>query len=320
MEKIKAGVVGVGSMGQHHARNYFEMPGVELVGVCDVSEEQAKKIASQYNCKYYTNYHDLIKEVDVISIVTPSQFHLQPTLDFLNGSTHVLVEKPIALNLEDADKMIEAAEKNNKLLMVGHIGRFNPVMREVKKVLNDSKPLQIETHRYGPFFERVKETDIVLDLVIHDIDNIRYLTGSEPKNISAVGGKVHSNNVDFCSAVLIMQNGSIATLNASRATQRKIRSMWISCQDKFIDLSYISQDIDVYHKSSPTFLPKNGEVLYKQDNIIEKVTVYKKEPLKIELTHFIKCVNGEEKPEVDGKSARRNLEIALNILDKINKN
>jgi len=300
MDKIRVGVVGAGAMGQHHARVYYELPGVELVGVADVNEENAKKNAEPYGAEHYIDHKELLGKVDAVSVVVPTQLHKQVALEFLNKGVHTLVEKPIAFTLEEADEMINAGKANNALLAIGHIERFNPAVREVKEILKNEKIIQIDTIRCGPPVARSGNVDVVLDLMTHDIDIVSYLTESEPKDIIARGGKLNSERENYAVAIMTMENNIMAILSANRITQKKTRKLRVTCENKLIELDYVNQDIDIYQKSMPEYVVDSGKVTYKHDNIIEKVEVQRKEPLRVELQSFVDSIRNKKEPEVNG--------------------
>lgn len=308
---LKIGVVGVGAMGQHHARVYYELPNVELVGVADTDIEKANMIAKQYGCEAFNDYKKLFGKVDAVSIAVPTKLHKKITIDFLNKGMHVLVEKPMAVTIAEADEMIAVAKKNNRILMVGHIERFNPAIQELKKILSRDKIIQIEAHRYGPFIERAGGTGVILDLMTHDIDVVSYLTEFNPDKIYSIHRKVVAENPDLATSIIKLKNGAVVLLSACRATQKKVRDLVVICEDKYIELDYLTQEIDIYRKAEPSFI--KGE--YRQENIIEKIEVSKKEPLKEELNHFINCVQENKEPIVNGEIGRKNIELALKIME-----
>ncbi len=180
MSKLRTAVIGVGSLGQHHARNYAELADEgkgEFIGVCDVSEEQAQTIAEKNNCQFFTDWRELLDQVEAVSIVTPTETHCEIACAFLDKGVNVLVEKPIAMTLEEADQMIAAAEKSGAKLMVGHLERFNPAMVALRPHVTN--PLYFEIHRVSPFPNRSLDVDVVLDVMIHDLDAVQWLVGSQ---------------------------------------------------------------------------------------------------------------------------------------------
>ena len=309
------GVVGTGAMGQHHARIYYELPGVELVAVADVNERSAKKNAEPYGAEYYTDYKELLNKVDGVSIAVPTTLHKEVALQFLSKGVHVLIEKPIASTLEEADRMIDAAKQSNVLLAVGHVERFNPGVRKLNDVLKNEKIIQVGALRCGPSIKNRDESvgSVIFDLMTHDIDVMRYLIKSEPTDIVARGGKLNSEYDNYATALITLENGVLATFSANRITQKKIRKLLVTCEDKLIELDYINQNIEVYREAMPEYKIEGGKMTYKQENIVEKVEVQKKEPLKMELQNFVNCIKNHEEPEVSGVVGKKTLEIALRV-------
>ncbi|MGH9818820.1 MAG: Gfo/Idh/MocA family protein, partial [Pyrinomonadaceae bacterium] len=210
---LKAAAIGVGSLGQHHARNYAELGRqgrVEFVGACDANPETAAKIAKENECESFANWRDLLGRVDLVSIATPTETHCEIACAFLEKGIHTLVEKPIALTLDEADKMIAAAEKSGAKLMVGQLERFNPAMVALRPHV--TKPLYFEIHRVSPFPNRSLDVDVVLDVMIHDLDAIQWLVGADVKvsEIRAVGIPVISDKVDAANARIEFENGAVA--------------------------------------------------------------------------------------------------------------
>jgi predicted dehydrogenase len=237
----------------------------------------------------------------------------------MEKNVNVLVEKPMAVTIEEADAMIKCANDNNVKLSVGHIERFNPAVRKLKEILGNEKILKIETCRYGPFTQRVEDVDVVLDLMTHDIDVGRYLINSEPVTINAMGGKIKptSEGQDFAIGMIAFENDITALFSVSRVTQKKIRDLKVTCENKFIELDYSDQLINIYRDPLPEYTIKEKELVYKHENIIEKVDIPKKEPLKVELQHFVDCVRSNKESEVNGLEGRKNLEIALKVVNEM---
>ena len=214
----KTAVIGVGSLGQHHARNYAELAREgtgEFVGVCDVNEEKAREIAGKNDCEYFTDWRELLDKADAVSIVTPTETHAEIACEFLEKGVHVLVEKPIARTLEETDRMIASAQKTGAKLMVGHLERFNPAMVALRPHVTN--PLYFEIHRVSPFPNRSLDVDVVLDVMIHDLDAIQWLVGEDVKvsEIRAVGIPVISDKVDAANARIEFENGAVANITAA---------------------------------------------------------------------------------------------------------
>jgi len=304
MAGVNIGVVGVGYLGSRHARVYSQLRNANLVCVCDIDKKHAKKVARKHRVWYFPEYQTLFDKVDAVSIAVPTSLHYKIAKDFLNNGIHVLIEKPITKTIDEAQELNEIADSKNLILQVGHIERFNPVVRAVEPFLKNAR--FIECHRAGPFHKkkRVKDIGVVLDLMIHDIDIILSLVNSEVKHIEAVGVSTISPHEDFANVRLTFKNGAIADITASRVTKEEIRQIKISRENMFITLDYLHHDAHIVRKI-------NGKVLK------EKVKIQKKEPLKQELKSFINCIQNNSRPIVSGKEGKLALGVALNILDKI---
>ena len=307
---LKVGVVGVGVMGSIHSRIYYEIPGVKLVGVVDKDLERAKKVGKKYGAKAFEKIEDLIGKVDAVTVAVPTSRHAEVAKFLLKNGIDVLVEKPIALNLEEAEEMIKIAEENGRILMVGHVERFNPIIDVLKNLMKNEKIHEIETRRRNPFYSRINDCGVVLDLLVHDIDVVRYLTGKEPKIDYVIGDRVKSNYEDWIKVV--MKYGKVPVIHMTdRRTQKKIRKIEVTCEDKLIDVDYINQEMKVFGKAKLVYddLP----------SFVENMETVKArgEPLKREIMEFLNSVETGVKPKVDGKEGKKNLEIALEVLKKM---
>jgi len=305
---VRVGVVGVGYLGQHHARVYSELPGVELVGVVDINRERAREVARRYSTTPFFDYRDLFGKVDAVSIVVPTVLHRDIAAHFIEEGINILIEKPVTTTLEEAKELMEMATRKNVILQVGHIERFNSAVMELAKIVDN--PIFIECCRMGPYVNRNTDVGVVLDLMIHDIDIVMSIVKSSVVKISASGRSVFSRQEDIANAQLVFQNGCIVNLTASRVTRKKIRRMEITQVDSFISIDYLEQELAVYKKTSSP-LPQL---------LIEKPVMQKGEPLRLELEHFIRCVRNGEKPLVGLEEGKNALEVALRILEEIQKN
>lgn len=310
---FKTAVIGVGSLGQHHARNYAELAGAgtsEFVGVCDSNAENARAIAEKNNCDFFTDWRELLDKVDAVSIVTPTETHCEIACAFLEKGINVLVEKPIARTLEEADKMIAAAQKSGAKLMVGHLERFNPAMIALRPHVTN--PLYFEIHRVSPFPNRSLDVDVVLDVMIHDLDAIQWLVGEDVKvsAIHAVGIPVVSDKVDAANARIEFENGAVANITASRIGTEKIRKTRFYQTNSYVVLDYATKF------SSITSL--NPEAAHPLLGInINRLAIVDIEPLRAEIEAFLNCVKENKTPPVTAEDGRRALSLALGVLEKI---
>ncbi len=311
---LKTAVVGVGSLGRHHARNYAEIAAsgqTEFVGVCDSNEENARQIGIQNNCDYFTDWRELLDKAQAVSIVTPTETHCEIACAFLEKGVHVLVEKPIALALAEADKMIEAAEKTGAKLMVGHLERFNPAMIALRPHI--TKPLYFEIHRVSPFPNRSLDVDVVLDVMIHDLDTIQWLVGEDVKvsEIRAVGIPVISDKVDAANARIEFENGTVANITASRIGTEKIRKTRFYQTNSYVVLDYASKFASVTSLAPNAIHPLLGIS-------VNRLEINDVEPLRSEIEAFLDCVLNDKTPPITARDGRRALSLALGVLEKIN--
>ncbi len=313
MKKIRTGVVGVGSLGQHHARNYAELAGEgfsDFIGVCDTDHKTAKEIAEKNSCSYWTHWHDLIDEVDAVSIVTPTEYHCDIACDFLEKGIDCLVEKPIARTLDEVDKMIAAAEKSGAKLMVGHLERFNPAMVALRPHV--TSPLYFEIHRVSPFPNRSLDVDVVLDVMIHDLDAIQWMVGEnvKPSSIHAVGIPIISDKVDAANARIEFESGAVANITASRVGTEKIRKTRFYQTNSYVVLDYGTKFASV------TSLDPNADHPLLGINI-NRLEVEDVEPLRAELSTFLEAIRENKTPPITAQDGRRALDLALQVLEKI---
>ncbi len=303
MRKIKCGVVGLGYLGQHHARIYNELDGCELVGIFELNATRAKEISDQYNCKIFDSLDSIAESCDAISVVVPTDKHCEVAVPLLEKRVHLLIEKPLCEDLEEAQKILEAARKNNCVVQVGHIEHFNPVMEFLEDMVN--KPRFITADRLAPFNPRGTEVGVVLDLMIHDIGIILQLNPSPIEKIESVGVRVLSSTEDIANARITFSNGCVANLNTSRVSLKKVREVRVFQQGGYLSLDFNNQ--------KGHFLSTEGQQIKK-----EEIPINKGEPLALELLHFTECLrDSESTPKVGGEFGRNALEVALKITEQI---
>ena len=307
MNKIRVGVVGVGALGRHHARVYASLPEAELVGVVDPFPGRAEEVAGPLKTKVYPGYSDLFGRVDAVSIATPTILHAAIGERFLKEGIHVLIEKPIANTLQDADRLIQAAQSNDRVLQVGHLERFNPAVKQLREIVR--RPRFFEAHRMGLFSPRSLDIDVVLDLMIHDLDIITTLVPSPVARVSAVGIAILTNRIDIANARIHFEDGCVANVTASRVSMEKIRKLRLFQKQEYISLDYTRQDISIFSLNQ-----KPGSGI--PEIISRKLTPENREPLQQELHAFLMATQGLEKVECSGKDGRKALELALQVLDQ----
>ncbi|WP_373480039.1 Gfo/Idh/MocA family oxidoreductase [Geminocystis sp.] len=311
---LKMGVIGVGNMGQHHTRVLSLLKDVELVGIADVNVEKGLDVASKYRVHFFENYLEMLPNVDAVCIAAPTRLHHQVGLDCLNAGVHVLIEKPIAASISEAESLVNAAAATNCILQVGHIERFNPAFQELSKVLKTENLLALEAHRMSPYSDRANDVSVVLDLMIHDLDLLLELAESPVTKLSATGSRAaESQYLDYVTATLNFANGIVATVTASKVTHRKIRRIVAHCKQSLTEADFLNNEILIHRQTTANYTTDYGQILYRQDGLIEKVYTSNIEPLHAELEHFVSCVRGGNKPSVGGEQALKALRLASYI-------
>ena len=314
MAGCKVGVVGVGRMGEYHVGVLSEMREADLVGVVDSSEERAKTISERYNVPYFGDYKDLFDKADVAVVAVPTSLHYSIGKEFLQAGIHVLLEKPCADDMAQARELFDIADEKNITLHIGHVERFNGAVQELFKIVKD--PIYIECRRMSPFASRMNDDGVVLDVMIHDIDIILNLIKSEVSNINVVGSSVFSGRDDLVNAQIEFENGCVANILASRASQNKVRTLEVTQKDSSVLLDYTEQEIFVHRQSSSEHQMSKGALRYKQESLVERIFVHKDNPLKLELKHFIDCATNGSPRKVAVETEVNSLKIALQILDQ----
>jgi len=310
MEKIRVGVVGVGALGQHHARVYASLPEASLVGVVDTFPGRAEEIAGPLGAKVFPAYSDLFGRVDAVSIATPTTLHSKIGEQFLKEGIHVLVEKPIAHTLEEADRLIQAAQENKRVLQVGHLERFNPAVVQLREIVR--RPRFFEAHRMGLFSPRSLDIDVILDLMIHDLDIISLLVPSPVARVNAVGIAILTNRIDIANARIHFEDGCVANVTASRVSMEKIRKLRLFQKQEYLSLDYTRQDVAVFRLNH-----KPGAVM--PEIVSRKLTPERKEPLREELHAFLRASRGLQPVECGGEDGRKALGLAIQILAQAEK-
>ena len=311
VEKVKIGVIGVGALGHHHARLYAQDPQAEVVGIFDVSAATAEAVGKEYNLPVFTDWRALAEKCDALSVAVPANFHAQTVLPLLEMGKHVLVEKPIASAIEDAEKMVEAARKNHVILGVGHVERFNPAMDFIQKY--KGIPRFIEAHRLATYPperpglpRRGTEVSVIVDLMIHDIDLMLTMVDSEVEHLDVVGIPVLSPTEDIVNARIKFKNGTVAQLTASRVSQEPLRRFRV-----FLEDSYISMD---YSKHFAMVIKRNKIGCARKDVVLDE-----KNALAEELDDFLTAVRRTKErgeiclPRVPGEQGLKALELAIAI-------
>ena len=304
---IRIGVIGVGYLGHHHARIYSELENVELIAV-DIVKEKADNFAEKYGCESCYDYKPILNKVDALSIVTPTATHYSIALDCLKAGKDILIEKPITENINEADELINEAEKRGCILQVGHLERYNPAVLAASEMIN--KPLFVESERVSPFLGkggRGTDVDVTLDLMIHDVDIILSLIKQPVNEIRAVGADVLTDKLDVAKAWLKFDNGCTALATVSRLSPEKQRRLKVFQKDSYILVDYMNSEVKRYFRNEGGTISSH---IRKPEN---------KEPLKEELKDFIRCIRTRERPQVSGVEGRNALQVVLEISEIIKK-
>jgi predicted dehydrogenase len=303
MQKINIGLVGTGFLGTRHLKTLNDLRHkANITFICDHTEDNVKSLARQYHLPYVTDYTKLLGHIDAVSICTPTITHAEIAGFFLSNGIHTFVEKPITFTLDEADRLIELADKNNLKLQVGHVERFNSAYVAVEPLMQE--PLFIECHRLNLFPNRSLDLGVVMDLMIHDIDIILGLVKAPVKDIHAVGINVMTDKEDIANVRLEFANGCVCNVTASRVSTEVSRKIRIFNKSGYISLDYAKQEANMFWKDETGIHQRN-------------LPIEKEEPLKKELEHFIDCVRDNKQPIVSGREGKDALKLALDITEKI---
>ena len=317
---LKCGVAGVGSLGQHHARIYSTLPGVELTGIFETSDARAAEICGKYNCKRFASIEELGEACEAVSVVVPTDRHCEVALPLLAKGCHLMIEKPLCASLEEAERVLAAARANGRLVQVGHIEHFNPVMSFLEKEADH--PQYITTERLAPYTPRGTEVGVVLDLMIHDIGIVLALVKSPIVRMDSVGINVLSKTEDIANARLVFENGCVANLSASRMSLKKNREIRVFQDNAYLSLDFMNQsghlvrksDIIAYGVKAKLGLVKAGDA---SSIPVQEIPIEKGEPLALELASFVESVAKAQQPKVGAALGKSALEVAIAITQHI---
>ncbi len=299
-------MVGVGDFGRNHVRVYRDLADAELAGVVDTDAERARHVGAEFSTAVLPDLAALVGRVDAVSLAVPTVEHARIGCRLLELGIDVLVEKPMAATLAEADELIAAARRNGRVLQVGHLERYNPAVVAVEKIV--SRPLFFEVHRLGVFSPRSLDIDVVYDVMIHDLDILLALVGAPVTDLKAVGVPVLSDKMDIAHARIEFESGAVANLTASRVSTERVRKMRFFQQHEYISVDYTRQDALRVRVRQPGPQPQFD---------FEKLPVQPEEPLRAELRAFLGAVRMREAPRVDGAAGRRALELADRVVASI---
>jgi len=324
---LKVAIIGVGAMGRNHARVYSEMADVEIVGVADINMLAAAEASRRYGGRAYADYPRLLDEQkpEAVSIVVPTAEHHDVALQAIQRRIHVLIEKPLAFTLQEGREIIEAAESQGVQLMVGHIERFNPAVIALREHLSSGelgRAFQIDAHRQGPFPARVRDVGVVVDLAVHDLDIMRYVTGSEIVRVYAeTQRRIHTEREDLLSGMVRFADGTVGTLTTNWLTPTKIREVYVTGERGMFRVDYLTQDLYFYENAvapPPDQVGGNGGGNWTTIQVLRGVSegrmiryaIAKKEPLRSELESFVAAAQGKAPVPVSGLDGLKAIELA----------
>jgi predicted dehydrogenase len=309
-DQIRTAVIGTGHLGREHARVYATLAEdgqSALTAVCDLNQGAGESIAGQYRTRYVSDYRELIGKVDAVSVSTPTVNHCEIANAFLDAGADVLVEKPIARTVAEADMMIATAQKRGCILQVGHIERFNPAFQALEPLVRE--PRFFEVHRMGIFTPRSLDIDVVMDLMVHELDIVSALVGSDVVRLEAVGIPILTPRIDLANARLEYASGCIANITASRVAGERLRKLRVFQPNEYFSLDYAQQEVAVCR-----LIPAQGR---KPKIVAGMLEVARREPLLAEIEHFLDAVRNRREPIVSGIEGRRSLALANEVLEKI---
>lgn len=319
---LRVAVIGVGAMGRNHARIYADLPGVQLVAIADTDIESLQSVARRHSCSAYTNYKQLLdeQELDAVSVVVPTVHHLEVAQCVIAHGIHLLIEKPIARSVDEGQQIIDAAKRSGVRLAIGHVERFNPAVIALKEHILRGELgsiFQLDARRQGPFPTRVYDVGVVIDLAVHDLDVMRYVSGAEIVRIYAeIERRIHRTHEDMLTCLLRLDNGVVGTLNINWLTPTKIRELCVIGERGMYRVDYLTQDLYFYENAG--IVDSNWEALQVLRGVSEgrmiRHVVNKKEPLRAELEAFTAAVRGESSVAVTGEDGLRALQLAHAIL------
>ena len=315
---LRAAVIGVGMMGQHHARNYDQIPTAQLVGVADMDAERGEQIATLHHTVAYTGYRELLDEAspDVVSVAVPTEFHHQVALEAMEAGCHVLIEKPIAETEEQALDLIERSEELGRKLMVGHIVRFDPAVQALKEHLANGelgRIFQVRCRRLGPFPARIRDVGVVIDLATHDLDMIRYITGQEVTRVYAeTEQEIHSDYEDILVGSVRLDDGAIGILDVNWLTPTKVRELTVTGERGMFLVDHLTQDLYFYENAEANKERWDAISFLRgvSEGRVIRYPLRKYEPLRAELEAFVQAVMEDEPVPVDGRDGLAALRLA----------
>ncbi|WP_342580397.1 Gfo/Idh/MocA family oxidoreductase [Ureibacillus sp. FSL W7-1570] len=310
MSGIRVGVAGTGKMGFLHCSKLIQMKNVNFIGVYDKDFQRAAQISKSFHVKAFDSYSELLKNIDAVIIAAPTTFHFSLVAEAVMKNKHVFVEKPMTMTLEEADKIKKLLKNKRLKFQVGHIERFNPAIQRIHEYIQPDQIINIDAKRLA-YSDRIKDTDVVLDVMIHDIDIILSLIKSPIKRVSAEGIRLRdSDKFDTVSALLLFENGIVANLMASNISHEKVREFIVYEKEKVIKTNYLMRQQQLIMKE---LNDHHLTFLVGTENVIANITLPYSDPLLEELRHFVDCIDSDSEPLVGVDEGRAAVEVALKI-------
>lgn len=315
-EPIPVAVVGTGNMGSNHVRVYDGLPGADLVEIVEPDTERAAELSAEYDVTVQESVEDL-QHARAATVSVPNDHHRPVTEQLLASGLDVLVEKPLATSVTDAQAIVDAADRADAVLQVGHIERYNPVVETLSDILDSERLIALDVDRLGPFNQHLTAESVVFDLMIHDIDVVDSLVDGGITHLDAVGVTPRSELVDHAVATLKYGEGTLCSLTASHVTHGKIRTLTATTENAYIELDYRAQTLSIQRHGIEETTPFSDRVGYRAETIVERPFVRTREPLQNELESFLHSVRTRQSPRVDGQQGVRAVELATEVVDAI---
>lgn len=314
MKPIRVGVIGAGLMGERHCRVYANLRGVDFVGLFDIDPGRGREIADKYEARYFESPSALLREIDAVTIATPTPYHFDLAIESFAAGVHSLIEKPLTYTLDQGQKLCDSARESGLVVQVGHIERFNPAYIELKNVADDLPVVAIVIRRQNSADASNTDVDVINDLMIHDIDLLLNLVGLPVDGVTAYGRSLLGGAIDHAVANFQFRDGPIATLIASRITQQKVRTVDITARNAYVEGDLLNKSLAIHRRVFGEYVSAK----YRQESVMERIHIPIFEPLLLQLQHFIGCIRDKRKPDVSVDDGLRAMEYATKIAHLVN--
>lgn len=312
-ERVRLGVIGAGAMGANHCRVARGIRGAELVGVHDVDRGRAEHVATQFDVRCFSERKALLDAVDAVVIAVPTSIHAPLAIEALESGRHVLIEKPIADTPDAAHAVVAAARAAHRVCAVGHVERHNATFSELMTVLGDERPIAVNIRRLNYFAPRITDADVTLDLLIHDVDLLLTLVGSEPTLVSATGLRVISDQLDHVDALFVFRDGAVGALTASRVTEDKIRRIEVIAPGRYVVADLLRRTLTIHQRAESRWETGGPDVKFRLESVTQQVQVPAIEPLQVELEDLVSAIRDGRSPRVTAEDGMRALLIVLDV-------